>query len=285
MFLTTLCFLAEVRVCRELFLDLTIFFSIIVSCHCCCTLQASRCLLSTLKQWETPQQKTKLYTKGSLKTLSTKSLLVSEYVMYVLEVTFTSMVILFSVMSFLPLLLDEPCLGDKSIFCQMEVLARYCSIPGYNKLCCESCNKKENLGTHAPELQNTPVASVEPEISFYSRHATTHSPMQTTKATSRRLHFTAPVPTTAAAAETSPSTSAAQPQAPTGDSSLTAGTGNSEPGPLLPPGPPRPTPDSSGGASKEHSPNSTLGPLSARSRRDDLGSESDLSHRTMSAQK
>ncbi|XP_074965448.1 A disintegrin and metalloproteinase with thrombospondin motifs 14 isoform X4 [Phalacrocorax aristotelis] len=36
----------------------------------------------------------------------------------------------------------EPCLGDKSIFCQMEVLARYCSIPGYNKLCCESCGKK-----------------------------------------------------------------------------------------------------------------------------------------------
>uniref|UniRef100_A0A669CPB9 ADAM metallopeptidase with thrombospondin type 1 motif 14 n=1 Tax=Oreochromis niloticus TaxID=8128 RepID=A0A669CPB9_ORENI len=38
---------------------------------------------------------------------------------------------------------DEPCLGDKSIFCQMEVLSRYCSIPGYYKLCCESCDKKE----------------------------------------------------------------------------------------------------------------------------------------------
>ncbi|XP_074084537.1 A disintegrin and metalloproteinase with thrombospondin motifs 3 [Macrotis lagotis] len=38
--------------------------------------------------------------------------------------------------------IDEPCLGDKSIFCQMEVLARYCSIPGYNKLCCESCGKR-----------------------------------------------------------------------------------------------------------------------------------------------
>ncbi|XP_068167251.1 A disintegrin and metalloproteinase with thrombospondin motifs 3 isoform X2 [Antennarius striatus] len=37
---------------------------------------------------------------------------------------------------------DEPCHGDKSIFCQMEVLARYCSIPGYNKLCCESCSKR-----------------------------------------------------------------------------------------------------------------------------------------------
>ncbi|KAG7490579.1 A disintegrin and metalloproteinase with thrombospondin motifs 3 [Solea senegalensis] len=37
---------------------------------------------------------------------------------------------------------DEPCSGDKSIFCQMEVLARYCSIPGYNKLCCDSCSKR-----------------------------------------------------------------------------------------------------------------------------------------------
>ncbi|KAM6401747.1 A disintegrin and metalloproteinase with thrombospondin motifs 3 isoform 3-T3 [Pluvialis apricaria] len=39
---------------------------------------------------------------------------------------------------------DEPCTGDKSIFCQMEVLARYCSIPGYNKLCCESCSKRSS---------------------------------------------------------------------------------------------------------------------------------------------
>lgn len=37
---------------------------------------------------------------------------------------------------------DEPCSGDRSIFCQMEVLARYCSIPGYNKLCCDSCSKR-----------------------------------------------------------------------------------------------------------------------------------------------
>lgn len=43
---------------------------------------------------------------------------------------------------------DEPCGGDKSIFCQMEVLARYCSIPGYNKLCCESCSKRSGTYTH-----------------------------------------------------------------------------------------------------------------------------------------
>uniref|UniRef100_A0A8B9DRQ9 ADAM metallopeptidase with thrombospondin type 1 motif 14 n=1 Tax=Anser cygnoides TaxID=8845 RepID=A0A8B9DRQ9_ANSCY len=44
----------------------------------------------------------------------------------------------------------EPCLGDKSIFCQMEVLARYCSIPGYNKLCCESCGKKASVTASPP---------------------------------------------------------------------------------------------------------------------------------------
>lgn len=37
------------------------------------------------------------------------------------------------------------CQGDKSMFCRMEVLSRYCSIPGYNKLCCKSCNLHDNL--------------------------------------------------------------------------------------------------------------------------------------------
>uniref|UniRef100_A0A3Q0T9Y4 ADAM metallopeptidase with thrombospondin type 1 motif 14 n=1 Tax=Amphilophus citrinellus TaxID=61819 RepID=A0A3Q0T9Y4_AMPCI len=63
---------------------------------------------------------------------------------------------------------DEPCLGDKSIFCQMEVLARYCSIPGYYKLCCESCDKKESLTTHVPDFHNTPVALAEPDTSALS---------------------------------------------------------------------------------------------------------------------
>uniref|UniRef100_A0A671XVK1 ADAM metallopeptidase with thrombospondin type 1 motif 14 n=1 Tax=Sparus aurata TaxID=8175 RepID=A0A671XVK1_SPAAU len=90
--------------------------------------------------------------------------------------------------------LHEPCLGDKSIFCQMEVLARYCSIPGYNKLCCESCNKKESLGIHDPDLQSTPVAPVESDPSAPSQPAsptphlpaTTQTLQQTTKAIGRR---------------------------------------------------------------------------------------------------
>lgn len=39
----------------------------------------------------------------------------------------------------------DQCQGDKSMFCRMEVLSRYCSIPSYNKLCCKSCNPPLNL--------------------------------------------------------------------------------------------------------------------------------------------
>ncbi|XP_043912834.1 A disintegrin and metalloproteinase with thrombospondin motifs 14 isoform X3 [Protopterus annectens] len=72
----------------------------------------------------------------------------------------------------------EACLGDKSIFCQMEVLARYCSIPGYNKLCCESCNKKLTAVTTSPpayhqvdsdevRLKGIFQPSPAPEMHFY----------------------------------------------------------------------------------------------------------------------
>ncbi|KAM6346067.1 LOW QUALITY PROTEIN: A disintegrin and metalloproteinase with thrombospondin motifs 3-like [Podargus strigoides] len=58
---------------------------------------------------------------------------------------------------------DEPCMGDKSIFCQMEVLARYCSIPGYNKLCCESCSKRSST---LPPPFLTHAAETEEEVMF-----------------------------------------------------------------------------------------------------------------------
>ncbi|KAJ6657738.1 hypothetical protein lerEdw1_001925, partial [Lerista edwardsae] len=84
----------------------------------------------------------------------------------------------------------EPCLGDKSIFCQMEVLARYCSIPGYNKLCCESCSKKvtttsqpsivehgaSETGTHGGAVLLTPF----PQLPV---HPTVMSHLQKTKGT------------------------------------------------------------------------------------------------------
>ncbi|XP_077595439.1 A disintegrin and metalloproteinase with thrombospondin motifs 14 isoform X1 [Stigmatopora nigra] len=158
----------------------------------------------------------------------------------------------------LPIMLNEACQGDKSIFCQMEVLARYCSIPGYNKLCCESCNK--NLATASPQLSTTVKASMRTKTPTGSHVAPLESPQptaslnptQTTKGITRR-----PRPTHRALTTMVPTTN-----------SLSSGT--PVPRLLLPPG------DAS---FKKHRPDSTLGPFATKSKRDHLGSERDSSHR------
>ncbi|XP_076994271.1 A disintegrin and metalloproteinase with thrombospondin motifs 2 [Tamandua tetradactyla] len=48
------------------------------------------------------------------------------------------------------------CHGDKSMFCRMEVLSRYCSIPGYNKLCCKSCSTHANSTSADDRAQPPP---------------------------------------------------------------------------------------------------------------------------------
>ncbi|XP_032985616.1 A disintegrin and metalloproteinase with thrombospondin motifs 14 isoform X5 [Rhinolophus ferrumequinum] len=65
----------------------------------------------------------------------------------------------------------EPCVGDRSIFCQMEVLDRYCSIPGYHRLCCESCTKKSS----------GPDASPDPRLASPSPFSTPGSPLPGSK--------------------------------------------------------------------------------------------------------
>ncbi|NWI20755.1 ATS14 metalloproteinase, partial [Crypturellus soui] len=76
----------------------------------------------------------------------------------------------------------EPCLGDKSIFCQMEVLARYCSIPGYNKLCCESCGKK-TPATGSPSAPED-AASASPAAPRAAETTSSPAPQDTTVDTS-----------------------------------------------------------------------------------------------------
>ncbi|XP_017404346.1 A disintegrin and metalloproteinase with thrombospondin motifs 14 isoform X4 [Cebus imitator] len=53
----------------------------------------------------------------------------------------------------------EPCTGDRSVFCQMEVLDRYCSIPGYHRLCCASCIKKASGPNPSPDPGLTSLPS------------------------------------------------------------------------------------------------------------------------------
>lgn len=83
---------------------------------------------------------------------------------------------------------DEPCLGDKSIFCQVEVLAQYCSIPGYHKMCCESCNRKSGFSTVSPDLH--PPFSWLPDFTFPSIPQTSPAP---TRQTSASLTTAAPL--------------------------------------------------------------------------------------------
>ncbi|KAI3374072.1 hypothetical protein L3Q82_022644, partial [Scortum barcoo] len=35
----------------------------------------------------------------------------------------------------------QRCRGDRSVFCRMEVLSRYCSIAGYRQMCCKTCSE------------------------------------------------------------------------------------------------------------------------------------------------
>ncbi|XP_069428081.1 A disintegrin and metalloproteinase with thrombospondin motifs 14 isoform X5 [Ovis canadensis] len=53
----------------------------------------------------------------------------------------------------------ELCVRDRSIFCRTEELDRYCSIPGFHRLCCESCTKKAlslDPGLASPPPFSTP---------------------------------------------------------------------------------------------------------------------------------
>ncbi|XP_025029404.1 A disintegrin and metalloproteinase with thrombospondin motifs 14 isoform X2 [Python bivittatus] len=86
----------------------------------------------------------------------------------------------------------EPCLGDKSVFCQMEVLARYCSIPGYNKLCCESCSKKvattrpPSIDHRAPETEVQEGAVLPSPLPPLLSYPTVVSHLQRMKATTSK---------------------------------------------------------------------------------------------------
>ncbi|XP_060903871.1 A disintegrin and metalloproteinase with thrombospondin motifs 2-like isoform X2 [Labrus mixtus] len=59
----------------------------------------------------------------------------------------------------------QRCHGDRSMFCRMEVLKRYCSLPDYQRMCCKSCSNitiKEPLPD--PTSRSTPITSIGPSV-------------------------------------------------------------------------------------------------------------------------
>ncbi|XP_022607302.1 A disintegrin and metalloproteinase with thrombospondin motifs 2-like [Seriola dumerili] len=54
----------------------------------------------------------------------------------------------------------QRCHGDRSVFCRMEMLKRYCSLPDFQRMCCKSCSKTSTTSpwtiTHPPTF-TTPL--------------------------------------------------------------------------------------------------------------------------------
>ncbi|XP_042275052.1 A disintegrin and metalloproteinase with thrombospondin motifs 2-like isoform X1 [Thunnus maccoyii] len=59
----------------------------------------------------------------------------------------------------------QRCHGDRSVFCRMEVLKRYCSLPDYQRMCCKSCSNvtiTDPLPSSTP--RSTPITSIWPSV-------------------------------------------------------------------------------------------------------------------------
>uniref|UniRef100_A0A8C7WJV2 ADAM metallopeptidase with thrombospondin type 1 motif, 2a n=1 Tax=Oncorhynchus mykiss TaxID=8022 RepID=A0A8C7WJV2_ONCMY len=56
-----------------------------------------------------------------------------------------------------PKISSRQCKGDRSAFCRMEVLNRYCSNRGYRQMCCKSCNPSTTVTTIQPTTEPTTV--------------------------------------------------------------------------------------------------------------------------------
>uniref|UniRef100_A0A673BVE2 ADAM metallopeptidase with thrombospondin type 1 motif, 2 n=1 Tax=Sphaeramia orbicularis TaxID=375764 RepID=A0A673BVE2_9TELE len=67
----------------------------------------------------------------------------------------------------------QRCRGDRSVFCRMEVLSRYCSIPGYRLMCCKSCSEGNFTNTTSPPTTNTIIPSTTNTTSSLTSNNTT----------------------------------------------------------------------------------------------------------------
>ncbi|XP_075960044.1 A disintegrin and metalloproteinase with thrombospondin motifs 2-like [Anarhichas minor] len=86
----------------------------------------------------------------------------------------------------------QRCHGDRSVFCRMEALKRYCSLPDYRRMCCKSCS---NVTITEPPTNSTSILpSASPptlsravittiSASDINPWTTTHPPTSTTAVT------------------------------------------------------------------------------------------------------
>ncbi|XP_072519287.1 LOW QUALITY PROTEIN: A disintegrin and metalloproteinase with thrombospondin motifs 2 [Salminus brasiliensis] len=81
----------------------------------------------------------------------------------------------------------QRCNVDRSVFCKMEVLYQYCSLPSFQRICCKSCSAINNTKTDAPT--RSPYTT--PRVT--SRESSSSSPGSTHKKTTTPPRTTAAV--------------------------------------------------------------------------------------------
>uniref|UniRef100_A0A8D3CL15 A disintegrin and metalloproteinase with thrombospondin motifs 2-like n=1 Tax=Scophthalmus maximus TaxID=52904 RepID=A0A8D3CL15_SCOMX len=106
----------------------------------------------------------------------------------------------------------QRCRGDRSVFCRMEALSRYCSIPGYRQMCCKSCSEG-NLSSVSPptyedydeysSYEDPSVPSESPDI-IPTTSTTTTTSFTTTSTTTTTTTTTSSTTTTRRPRKTAP---------------------------------------------------------------------------------
>ncbi|KAM9375674.1 A disintegrin and metalloproteinase with thrombospondin motifs 2-like [Pholidichthys leucotaenia] len=69
----------------------------------------------------------------------------------------------------------QRCHRDRSVFCQMEVLKRYCSLPDYQRICCKTCSNV-TFAELVPNSTSRPRFTASPPMSIPSFSDTTLQP-------------------------------------------------------------------------------------------------------------
>ncbi|XP_044061386.1 A disintegrin and metalloproteinase with thrombospondin motifs 2-like isoform X1 [Siniperca chuatsi] len=91
----------------------------------------------------------------------------------------------------------QRCHGDRSMFCRMEVLKRYCSLPDFQRMCCKSCS---NVTITEPSpnsiSRSTPITFIRPSV--------TASPPTSTLSSGSTIQPTKAVITTISASTINP---------------------------------------------------------------------------------
>ncbi|KAG7237500.1 hypothetical protein INR49_032249 [Caranx melampygus] len=77
----------------------------------------------------------------------------------------------------------QRCRGDRSVFCRMEVLSRYCAIAGYRQMCCKSCSE-ENFSNPDNSSSFSKVSSFTTSLPLISRSGILNTETMTIASTS-----------------------------------------------------------------------------------------------------